>query len=63
MGLFWDPMQQSRIFENSDRTDALANRIARLEDDLPDLQKLARELIGRLEKHVGQDLNSDGRIG
>ena len=63
MGLFWDLYQQSQISEHSDRAGALEQRVARLEGELQRTQQLLRDVIGRLEQHLGQDLDRDGHVG
>jgi chaperonin cofactor prefoldin len=63
MGLFWDLLQQSQISEHRDRAESLEARVDRLEQENDRLATLLREVIGRLEKHVGVDLDKDGRVG
>ena len=63
MGLFWDLYQQSQISEHSDRAKSLEARVESLERQNDRLATLLREVIGRLEKHVGVDLDKDGRVG
>ena len=63
MGLFWDLYQQSQISEHTDRAESLEARVAHLEQQNERLATLLREVIGRLEKHVGVDLDKDGRVG
>ena len=63
MGLFWDLYQQSQISEHSERAESLEARVKRLEEQNDRLATLLREVIGRLEKHVGVDLDRDGRVG
>ena len=63
MGLFWDLYQQSQISQHAERSGALEYRVQQLEAELLRTQTLLREVIGRLERHVGQDLDADGRIG
>jgi hypothetical protein len=63
MGLFWDLYQQSQISEHSERASALDQRVAQLEAELRRTQQLLRDVIGRLEQHLGQDLDRDGRVG
>ncbi len=63
MGLFWDLYQQSQISQQTERSGALADRVTVLETELRQTQQLLREVIGRLERHVGKDLDADGRIG
>jgi len=63
MGLFWDLYQQSQISDHSERTGAMEQRVARLEAELQRTQQLLRDVIGRLEQQLGQDLDRDGRVG
>ncbi|HMC78787.1 MAG TPA: hypothetical protein VKH34_16680 [Vicinamibacterales bacterium] len=63
MGLFWDLYQQSQISEHTDRAASLEARVEQLERQNERLATLLRDVIGRLEKHVGVDLDQDGRVG
>lgn len=63
MGLFWDLYQQSQISQAHERSATIEMRVQQLEGEVERLQSVLREVIGRLEKHVGVDLDSDGRIG
>jgi hypothetical protein len=63
MGLFWDLYQQSQISRQGERTATVEQRIATLERELSQTQELLHAVIGRLEKHVGVDLDQDGRVG
>ncbi len=63
MGLFWDLYQQSQISQHREQAATLEARIQRLEGDVDNLAVLLREVIGRLERHLGTDLDRDGRVG
>jgi hypothetical protein len=63
MGLFWDLYQQSQISQQGERAATIEARVAHLEEQNERLATLLREVIGRLEKHVGVDLDQDGRVG
>jgi hypothetical protein len=63
MGLFWDLYQQSQISQQGDRAESLEARVESLERQNERLATLLRDVIGRLEKHVGVDLDQDGRVG
>ena len=63
MGLFWDLYQQSQISDAGKRAESLEARVEHLEQQNERLATLLREVIGRLEKHVGVDLDKDGRVG
>ena len=63
MGLFWDLYQQSQISDHRERAGALEQRVNYLEREVERTQRLLHEVIGRLEKHVGTDLDNNGRVG
>ena len=63
MGLFWDLYQQSQISDHAERAGAVEYRVAQLEAELRRTQQLLRDVIGRLEEHLGRDLDRDGRVG
>jgi hypothetical protein len=63
MGFFWDLYQQSQLSDHQSRADNLTDRVAWLESELTRTQQLLRDVIARLEQHVGQDLDGDGRTG
>jgi len=63
MGLFWDLYQQSQISDHAERSGALDSRVTALEMELSRTQQLLHDVIARLERHVGQDFNADGRLG
>lgn len=63
MGLFWDLIQQSQISETRGRAESLEARVSELERQLRHTQRTLHELVMVLEKHFGQDLDRDGRIG
>jgi hypothetical protein len=63
MGLFWDLYQQSQISQHGERAATLEARMDQLEGEVARLATLLHEVIGRLEKHLGTDLDQDGRVG
>lgn len=63
MGLFWDLIQQSQISEQHSRATNLEDRVAQLEAELNQTKQSIRDLLTILEKHFGEDLNKDGKIG
>lgn len=63
MGLFWDLYQQSQISQHAERASTTEERVQRLESEVQRLNSLLRDVIGRLEQHVGVDLDRDGRVG
>jgi hypothetical protein len=63
MGLFWDLIQQSQISQQQDRTSDLGERVARLESELDRTREMLHSLLVLLERHLGEDLDHDGRVG
>ncbi len=63
MGLFWDLYQQSQLSKHGERASTLEARVSQLENEVDRLTTLLRDVIGRLEQHVGTDLDRDGRVG
>ena len=63
MGLFWDLIQQSQISQQRDQGASLERRIAGLERELDDTRSLLRLLLQRIEVHLGEDIDGDGRTG
>jgi hypothetical protein len=63
MGLFWDLIQQSQISNQRSTTDSLEERVARLENQLREMQQMQLSLLKTLEKNFGRDLDGDGQVG
>ncbi len=63
MGLFWDLVQQTQISENETRSGEIEQRVMALEEELRKTQEVLHQVVTRLEKTVGQDLDSDGVVG
>jgi septal ring factor EnvC (AmiA/AmiB activator) len=63
MGIFWDLIQQSQIEEQKDKSDTLENRIKFLENELEKTQRTLIKTLHALEKHIGSDVDGDGKIG
>jgi chaperonin cofactor prefoldin len=63
MGLFWDLIQQSQISTQRERADTLEHRVERLEREVQELKRRHVELLETLERHFGQDINQNGRVG
>jgi hypothetical protein len=63
VGLFWDLIQHNQIRDQANRSSNLEQRVTMLEDQLIQTRRLLQTTLERLEKHVGADLNDDGRVG
>jgi hypothetical protein len=63
MGLFWDLIQQSQISNQQSATGSLEARVARLENQLREIQQVQLSLLKTLEKNFGRDLDGDGQVG
>lgn len=63
MGLFWDLIQQSQISQQQHTAASLEQRMATLEAQLREVQRIQLRLLQTLEEHFQRDLNDDGRLG
>ena len=63
MGLFWDLIQQYQIEDQKDRASSIEERLRLIESNLQATRDLLYALIQRLEKHFGEDIDKDGRVG
>ena len=63
MGLFWDLIQQEQIENQKAKSNSLEERVTELEEELVKTRKLLMDTLHVLEKHVGQDIDMDGKIG
>jgi hypothetical protein len=63
MGLFWDLIQQNQISNQQSTTDSLEERVARMENQLREMQQLQLSLLKTLEKNFGRDIDGDGQVG
>ncbi len=63
MGLFWDLIQQNQINKQETRAATIEERIAGLEKQVAEMLRIQGEMLARLEKHLGEDINKDGKIG
>ncbi len=63
VGLFWDLIQQNQLSEHNQRANGLEARVDYLETELRQTREVLIEVISRLERHLGADLDGDGRVG
>ncbi len=63
MGFLWDLLQHSQISEQRARSDTMEERVADLEQDVREIQRVLRLLLEHLETQSGTDVDRDGRIG
>ncbi len=56
-------MQQSQIKDQQRKSESLETRVANLERELRDTRTTLHDLVVILERHFGQDIDRDGRIG
>jgi len=63
MGFFWDLLQQNQIDKQDGKVKSLKQRVEQLERDLEQTRRLLNVVLQRLETHLGQDINRDGKVG
>ncbi len=63
MGLFWDLIQQGQISDQQERASSLEAQVDYLDRRMDKMEQLFLEVLRRLEKALGEDLDRDGKIG
>ena len=63
MGFLWDLIQHNQISDQRSRTSSMEARVGQLERELDDTRRTLQALMERLEKHFGEDIDGDGRVG
>ncbi len=63
MGIFWDLVQQSAIHEQSEKAKSLEERVLQLENELSETKTILNKTLIALEKHLGKDIDGDGKTG
>ena len=62
MGIFWDLIPQSEIQKQSEEANDLEAKVLILEKELNDTKMLLRKTLFILEKHIGKDIDNDGKL-
>ena len=62
MGIFWDLIPQREIQKQSEKANDLEIKVLILEKELNDTKMLLRKTLFILEKHIGKDIDSDGKL-
>ncbi len=62
MGIFWDLFQQNQISQQNEKSNNLEKRVFRLEEELSVTRKTLEKTLLALEKHLGKDIDGDGKI-
>jgi hypothetical protein len=63
MGLFWDLIQQSEIYDQQKKAETLEERVIFLENELRNTREIIDNLLKLLEEKFGHDLDGDGKVG
>ncbi len=62
MGIFWDLIPYSEIQKQSEEANDLEAKVLILEKELNDTKMLLRKTLFILEKHIGKDIDNDGKL-
>ncbi len=62
MSLLWNMVQQSQISASSQKADSLQSRVDHLEYRVEHQGKLLHELVTRLERRLGEDLEESAEL-
>ena len=64
MGMLWEVVQTGLLYGHQKRTsDSIEDRVQFLENQLIRTQDTLRELVKKIEKIHGLDIDGDGKIG
>jgi len=63
MGILWEVLQTGMMYGQKRKSDSVEDRVQFLENQLESTRNTLRELVKKIEKIHGLDIDGDGRIG
>ena len=63
MGILWEVVQTGLMYGQKRKSDSVEDRVQFLENQLTRTQDTLRELVKKIEKIHGLDIDGDGKIG
>ncbi len=63
MGILWEVVQTGMMYGQKRKSDSVEDRVQFLENQLIRTQDTLRELVKKIEKIHGLDIDGDGKIG
>ena len=63
MGILWEVVQTGLMYGQKRKSDTVEDRVQFLENQLLRTQDTLRELVKKIEKIHGLDIDGDGKIG
>jgi hypothetical protein len=63
MGILWEVVQTGLMYGQKRKSDSIEDRVQFLENQLTLTQNTLRDLVKKLEKLHGLDIDGDGRVG
>jgi hypothetical protein len=63
MGILWEVVQTGLMYGQKRKSDSVEDRVQFLENQLIRTQDTLRELVKKIEKIHGIDIDGDGKIG
>jgi len=63
MGILWEVVQTGLMYGQKRKSDTVEDRVQFLENQLTRTQDTLRELVKKIEKIHGLDIDGDGKIG
>ncbi len=63
MGILWEVVQTGLMYGQKRKSDSVEDRVQFLENQLIRTQDTLRELVKKIEKIHGLDIDGDGKIG
>jgi hypothetical protein len=63
MGILWEVVQTGLMYGQKRKSDSVEDRVQFLENQLIRTQDTLRDLVKKIEKIHGLDIDGDGKIG
>ena len=63
MGILWEVVQTGLMYGQKRKSDTIEDRVQFLENQVSRLENTLRELVKKIEKIHGLDIDGDGKVG
>ena len=63
MGILWEVVQTGLMYGQKRKSDTIEDRVQFLENQISRVENTLRELVKKIEKIHGLDIDGDGKVG
>jgi chaperonin cofactor prefoldin len=63
MGILWEVVQTGLMYGQKRKSDTIEDRVQFLENQVSRVESTLRELVKKIEKIHGLDIDGDGKVG